>query len=144
MKHAASFEKKLFDLTLLLKDHLEKQLANVDKGLSPVQLMILRALFQHKEMTQKDICEALDRDKSQIAKLIRDLENKGLVTREINTFDRRSNVVRPVLSVRKTVALITEKEHELVAKMLSGFSEDEVVLMDSFLGRLKTNLMAKP
>lgn len=52
--------------------------------------MFLFCIFDHKQMSQVEICQALDMDKSNVAKMLIRLENDGLVTKSVNPDDVRS------------------------------------------------------
>lgn len=52
--------------------------------------MFLFCIFDHKQMSQVEICQALDMDKSTVAKMLIRLENDGLVTKSVNPDDVRS------------------------------------------------------
>lgn len=133
-------ERRFFQLTLLVKDRMSRALADVDTRLSPVQVMILRRLCEVGDQTQNEISLGLGRDKSQIAKLIKDLERKGLVRRKPHPEDRRSNVVSPAPTVCRMVADIAARERQLVAAMLDGVSPEDRAAFSRLLAQMTRNL----
>lgn len=143
-KQSPAIAPVLFDVTLMLGEQMKQRLAGVDDQLSPVQVLILRALVDQGAMTQKGICTYLSRDKSQVAKLVTDLDQKGLVFREPLKEDKRSNVVRPAADVLKTVRKIQRDEQDLADKILQDLSQDEQAALLGLLEKMRTNLKTLP
>lgn len=62
-------------------------------GLSSAKAMFLFCLYDHKQMSQVEICRELDMDKSTVAKMLMRLEKDGFVTKSVNPDDVRSFLV---------------------------------------------------
>ena len=58
-------------------------------GLGPLHMHTLRLCQQQPGAQQQVLVQALGRDKGQMARLIRDLEDRGLLTRSTDEADRR-------------------------------------------------------
>ncbi len=77
-------------------------------NLAPEQNFIMLVLWNHKNgISQNEIAELLNKDKTNIARMIVTLENKGLIRRSVNNIDRRSYDV-----------YLTEKGDELRSKII--------------------------
>ncbi|NLL16420.1 MAG: MarR family transcriptional regulator [Clostridiales bacterium] len=85
-------------------------------GLSNAMARLLLQLYHNGEMTQADLCNDLELDKSTVAKALVRMEEKGLVKKHTNPQDTRSFLV-----------YLTPKAHRLVPKtqeILSSWSTD--------------------
>lgn len=65
----------------------------VSPEVSSVQYSILVALDNHGAMSQRELCDAVDLDRSTIADVISRMERRGLVDRQRDTRDARRKVV---------------------------------------------------
>ena len=75
------------------------------------QLGMLHFIFCHGEITQQELAEATDKDKSAILRGIDIMERKGYVTRVADATDRRKNIIK--ISDRALEILETVKPHFL-------------------------------
>lgn len=90
-------------------------------GLSSAQARLLKLLFKNREMTQVDLCKALDLDKSTVAKKLFRMEASGLIEKRINPDDGRSFLVLPT---KKAIKIIPES-YEIFA----GWTKDVTASM---------------
>lgn len=74
--------------------HLAAWSQQVGGRLTNVQFGVLNVLHRLGEGSQRELCDALDLDRSTVAGLIARLEARGLVARARAAADRRRNVVR--------------------------------------------------
>lgn len=74
--------------------HLAVWAQEVGPRLTNVQFGVLNVLQRLGEASQRDLCDALDLDRSTVAGLVARLEARGLVARVRAAADRRRNVVR--------------------------------------------------
>lgn len=88
-------------------------------GLSNAQSGLLKLLYTNGQMTQTDLCNELEIDKSTVAKMLGRLENNGFVTKTINPDDTRSFLVSPT---QKAIEINSETQ-----KILSGWTKDVTV-----------------
>lgn len=66
----------------------------LDSGYSVTETRILFELKQQEQMSANQLIEMLQLDKSYISRLIRNFEQKGLITRQISSVDRRALNIR--------------------------------------------------
>lgn len=73
--------------------HLAVWAQEVGPRLTNVQFGVLNVLARLGEASQRELCDALDLDRSTVAGLVARLESRGLVARVRAAADRRRNVV---------------------------------------------------
>ena len=130
----------LFELMFLIQDRMRHIVRDKDRNLSPVQILILRTLFETGEIPQHDLVGRLSRDKSQITRLLKDLEGKGMILRSQSRTDRRVHLVRAADHVRASIERFAAHEASLVAAMLASASPAEIADFDAMLTRMISNL----
>ncbi|NLF03963.1 MAG: winged helix-turn-helix transcriptional regulator [Actinomycetales bacterium] len=74
--------------------HLVVWASEVGTGLTNVQFGVLNVLAGFGEASQRELCDALDLDRSTVAGIVARLEGRGLVERDRAPADRRRNIVR--------------------------------------------------
>ncbi|HEV3382727.1 MAG TPA: MarR family transcriptional regulator [Trebonia sp.] len=100
--------------------------------------LVLCALATGPRQTQLSLAHALGLDKTTLTSLLDRLENRGLITRCLDTHDRRARI--PVLtdagrSVQSEVAAARDQAE---VHVLCGFTAAERELLRSLLTRLAT------
>lgn len=74
-------------------------------GLSSAKAMFLFCLYDHRQMSQVELCRSLDMDKSTVAKMLMRLEKDGFITKSVNPDDVRSY---QVTLTDKAIALVPQ------------------------------------
>ncbi len=111
---------------------------NID--LTPEQFLLIDMLWNQGDLKQQQLADEMQKDKNSVTKLIDALEQKGLVMRQQNPTDRRSNTI-----------VLTEKGHSLkldakmvgissLDKMLEGLSEQEIQSFIVVMRRISKNM----
>lgn len=59
-------------------------------GLSSAKAMFLFCIYDHKQMSQVEICRDLDMDKSTVAKMLARLEKDGFIIKKVHPDDVRA------------------------------------------------------
>ncbi len=114
---------------------------NID--LTPEQFLLVDLLWNQGNLSQQQLADRMHKDKNSITKLIDAIEQKGLVVREQNPSDRRSNTI-----------VLTEKGHNLkleakkvgislLDKMLEGLSKEEIQSFIDIMRRISNNMSVK-
>jgi DNA-binding MarR family transcriptional regulator len=109
-------------------------------NLAPEQNLILMLLWEHDGLTQNQLVEKLEKDKTNIARMASSLERKGFVKRIQCPEDRRS--VRLYLTKRgkelgSSIIPIAEEFNEIVCR---GISEDELFELERLLAKMRENV----
>ena len=143
MKHSevnSSIQKHLFDLLFFVQIKMKEIVQDTDAGLSPMQILILRTLVDEGEMTQATLVQKIGRDKSQVTRLVQELESKRLLIKVRSEQDRRSFILKPIKDVQNKVSFFIHKEHEMVSEMLSGIAPEDIQKLDALLIQMQKNL----
>jgi DNA-binding MarR family transcriptional regulator len=107
--------------------------------LAVAHIRSLKVIHHHQQSAQEPctarlIAVSIERDKAQIARLVKDLLAAELIEKQDNPEDRRSQFLRLTQTGEAMLARIREAEQRASLRMAQGLSEDE---MDSFV-RLAT------
>nr|WP_035662154.1 MarR family transcriptional regulator [Halalkalibacter akibai] len=121
-------------LTSMIKSKLEPF------NLAPEQNLIMMLLWEKDGLSQNQLVEKLDKDKTNIARMASSLEKKGFIKRSSCPNDRRS--VKLFLTecgkkLGKEILPITEEFNEIVCE---GISEEELLQLERLLNKMKENV----
>lgn len=111
--------------TLYRKMNMRINVLLSDLGLSGAKALFLFCLNEHGQMTQKEICDRLDMDKSTVAKMLTRLEKDEFITKERHGGDARAYHVR---LTEKAFAIIPEAlriQNEWLEDITKGFTPEE-------------------
>ncbi|PLT33441.1 MarR family winged helix-turn-helix transcriptional regulator [Bacillus sp. V5-8f] len=108
-------------------------------NLAPEQNLIMLLLWEQDGLSQNEIAEKLSKDKTNIARMVFNLEKKGFIRRDISQTDRRSLTV-----------FLTDEGHELGKKVIpiteefnrtvcNGITEEELKTVREILGKMRQN-----
>ena len=88
-------EEQLLALVSLVARSKRQVAARMDRELTPTVLPALGMIIHAKRITQSEICEKLLIDKASISRMVSKLEERGMVTREVDQDDRRVSHLIP-------------------------------------------------
>jgi DNA-binding MarR family transcriptional regulator len=101
--------------------HVAAWLREVSADVTSVQFGVLSALGANSGMSQQDLCESLDLDRSTIADIVVRLERRALLERVRAIEDRRRNVVRLTAEgervLRELEPLVAKVDERLVGAL---------------------------
>jgi DNA-binding MarR family transcriptional regulator len=103
-------------------------------GMSYLRAKALRLLLPGP-LPMRDLCAALVTDPPYITVIVDDLENRGLVEREVNPADRRSKLVR-ITTAGRAIARTADQIQSTPPDALSSLTDAEVATLDGLLRRL--------
>lgn len=109
-------------------------------NLAPEQNLIMMLLWEKDGLTQNQLVESLNKDKTNIARMASNLESKGFIKRVHCTNDRRS--VRLYLTeegkeLGEKVIPVAEEFNDTVCK---GISQEELVQLENVLSKINRNV----
>ncbi len=133
-------QKHLFDLLFLVKAQMRDVVKDADKDLSAMQIFILRILVEEGKISQVKLVQKMGRNKSQVTRLVHELEKKGLIIKERNEKDGRSFVLKAIPDVKNKVSLFIQHEKDIVSNMLSGIPSSDIIGLNVLLIKMKENL----
>jgi DNA-binding MarR family transcriptional regulator len=96
------------------------------ENLFPGQMSILFYLKSHEPVSSKQISKDLLISKSSAAQAIDGLQQLGLVSREIDTFDRRITHTSLSKAGHKKVASLEAKRKDFFIKITAGLTDHEI------------------
>ena len=93
-----------------------------------------------KDLSQQQLADLMKKDKNSVTQLIDAIEHKGVVVRQQNAQDRRSNTI---VLTEKAMELRDEAKQKgisILDEMLEGISEEELHSFLSTLQKLNDNM----
>ena len=117
---------------------LTQALAEAQKTLplAPAQYRILIELWRQDELTQQDLVQKLDIEQSTVGNTINRMERDGLIHRQPNPNDGRSQVICLTARAKELQGPATSVAHEINEDVLSEFSEAEKTQFFEFIDRI--------
>lgn len=109
-------------------------------NLAPEQNLIMMLLWERDGRTQQELSEQLEKDKTNITRMLSSLEKKGFIKRVIETCDRRSTrifLTEEGKVLECDVIPVTEEFHHIVT---SGVTEEEIALIRRILSKMRENI----
>lgn len=127
----AACKLKLYTATMLRQNRID---------LTPEQFLLTDLLWNQGPMSQQKMADLMHKDKNSITKLANALEAKGMIVREKDSEDRRSNllVLTPKAEELKNEA--KEKGIYMLDRMLEGISEKELKNFLDTLNKMSVNI----
>jgi len=120
-------------LTALLLQHFKPY------DITPEQWTLLNRLGEQDGITQCDLAKRIDKDQTNVTRMLDQLERKGFVKRRMNEADRRSYLACITEEGKALVRKLAPIESEVLDLVTDGLSGEEVKLLKSILLRLTEN-----
>lgn len=109
-------------------------------NVAPEQNLILMLLWEKDGLSQNEIAKGLNKDKTNIARMLSNLEKKGLISRHINKIDGRSfNVylTERGKELSEQVYPIIEEFNRIVC---SGITREELQTINEVLWKIRRSV----
>lgn len=106
------------------------------------QFMFVRVVCDHPGLSQEEIASRVHMDKSTVAKVIQQLIQKGLVSREVDPADRRGYTVYPTAKGEEVYPEIMECVHAWDDLLQQGMSGEEKQVFETLMNRASTNVLS--
>lgn len=116
--------------------HLAVWAEEAGQGLSNVQFGVLNVLHRTGGASQRELCDALDLDRSTVAGLVARLEARGLVERARAAADRRRNLVRLTEAGGAELRRLVPHAAQVDASLTAGLTEQEQTTLRRLLTRI--------
>ncbi|MEC5397457.1 MarR family winged helix-turn-helix transcriptional regulator [Uliginosibacterium sp. H1] len=129
----------LHALMHLFKAQARDALAADGSGLGPMEARALGYIARHPGSTQQDLVEHSGRDKAQIARLVSQLDERGLVERRADENDRRCQLLQLTPAGQALQRRQRQKRRQLLERMLADFDEGERASLGTLLARMRHN-----
>ncbi len=126
-----------------IKVHNIKLFSDNNFNITPEQFMVLNALCEHENLCQRELCDILLKDKSNMARILFILDKKGLI-RKIKTKDKKLvNKIQITPNGRKIRDIISPVIYLSRKEYLKDINEDDLYVCLKVLSKIKSNLEEK-
>lgn len=103
----------------------------VDKKLSEYDLTRSQAYFlltltRKDHISQEELCSELNMSEGTVARSMKRIEDKGLITREINPKDKRKKIIIITEKGRNKVTKIVKNNKEIEERITESLSKEEI------------------
>ncbi|OZI12230.1 MarR family transcriptional regulator [Bacillaceae bacterium SAS-127] len=123
---------------LLITSEVKSKLAPFN--IAPEQNLVMMLLWKKDGLSQQEIAEKLKKDKTNIARMLLNLEQKGLIRRVCCQHDRRSLKVFLTEKGDNLKEIIIPIAKEINKQIYKGISEEELQTVRSVLSKMRENL----
>ena len=109
-------------------------------NLAPEQNLIMMLLWEKDGLTQNQVAQLLGKDKTNIARMVSNLESKGFIKRVGCPNDRRSlklYLTSKGEELNEQVAPVLEEFNDIIC---AGISQEEIVFMETILMKFNKNV----
>lgn len=125
------------DVHLAISGHIKNKLSPFN--LAPEQNFIMMLLWKKDGITQNEIGERLGKDKTNITRMISNLENKGFVRKITCTDDRRCFKIYLTPSGAQLEQEVCPVMEEVGQELVDGISAEELVVLRRLLTKVRDN-----
>ncbi len=125
------------DVHLAIAGYIKHKLAPFN--LAPEQTFVMMLLWKKDGLTQNEIGERLGKDKTNITRMLSNLESKGFIRKITCTDDRRCFKIYLTTEGAKLEPAVCEIMKEAGMDLMDGISEDERAVLHRLLSRIKQN-----
>lgn len=103
---------------------------------------VLGYFYRHPGATQRDLVVYSGRDKAQLARLIKSLRQRDLLSAEVDSGDRRNMKLTLTPAGQEVYAHLQQAAQRVTRSALTGFTPAEQQQLHDLLARLQVNLVA--
>lgn len=111
-------------------------------SITPEQWTVLKRVFEHEGITQKELAVIADKDPATLAKILDNLERNQLIVRQTNRQDRRSYLIFITEDGTKLRNEVEKDLEQVFGQVLEGITEDELTMFSHVLSRIEKNAIA--
>jgi DNA-binding MarR family transcriptional regulator len=122
----------------------QQQSAAAGVSLSPQALRVLERTVETMQTTPGQLAERLDLDPAFVTRLLRQLEDSGLVSRSRSPEDGRVSTVEPTGAGVDAFSRVRDVIWDQVRRTLAGWPVEDVDALAELLGRLVTDVQKEP
>jgi len=123
-----------------VKQYAQQRFNELGFNITVDQWVVLKNLYERKEMKQNELAELLFKDNPTLTRIIDLLCDKGLVVRNSNPDDRRSFKVSLTREGTKKVEQLSPKVKDIRFKAWDGLSEKDFTQFKKILNTIYENL----
>jgi DNA-binding MarR family transcriptional regulator len=109
-------------------------------GISQSRLELLNELYEADEISQTDLQKKVNIDNAAVTRHLKQLEEKGVVTRRKNPADNRVTFVKLTEDGRMKMIAYKEEKKRFISNVLKDFSVEERSSLLKMLTRIQGNV----
>ncbi|MGF1708180.1 MarR family winged helix-turn-helix transcriptional regulator [Enterovibrio baiacu] len=133
----------LFQLAHALKRKMIENIEELELGIAPMNVRVLKIIRVKKNTTAIDIAHLLSRDKAQVTRLLNALIAQGLIKKEPNPEDKRSQRLTLTRSGDAILEQISGIDTKVFEQLSHGVSEEEWDMFARIADKMTRNLTIK-
>ncbi|ODB37543.1 MarR family transcriptional regulator [Pseudoalteromonas sp. BMB] len=131
-------------LTFKFKSLVLKAVREQGIDVVPMEIQSLHLINRTENCTAALMSELMDRDKSQLARLIKEMSKKGLIEKTKNPNDTRSHFLGLTKDGKAILKRMLVIEAGLIQKMCTGLSHEQVEVFNNIAVSMTANLTREP
>lgn len=134
----------LHRLMHVYRSRLRAEVAARDLGLPITHIRALKGVCSNPESTAHSIAQRMQRDKAQITRVLKELLNDGLIEKQPNPKDGRSQLLFPTEKGSAVLTELLQAEQKTADVMTRSLGQQELQLFAELTGRMVENLTNEP
>ncbi len=124
-----------------LKSELRQKFDSLNTGITSEQFVVLDTISCYKNIYQQKLSDIIMKDKSNTTRIIKVLEQKGLITKEYGTINKR--LVYFLKVTEKGKAIVKEnmpKMKNFITEIFTTISDSEIELLHGLSSKFQADL----
>ena len=130
----------IFKLAHAVKQHFHHMLETEQLGIAPMHMRALKIIEKKRDCTANDIAQFTKRDKAQITRLLAGLIEQGIIEKQPNPKDKRSQLLVITEQGQKIQAQLARQGQNAYLKMTEGLSEAEISQFETIAEKMARNI----
>ena len=124
-----------------LKNELKNKLETLDIGITGEQFIVLDTICRTKNIYQQQLSEIIMKDKSNTNRILKILEQKGLITKEYgNVNNRLVYFLNPTEDGRKIVESNMPKIKQFITDIFKNIDDSEIEILHKLSHKFQADL----
>lgn len=130
----------IFALSQAYRGHIKGAVNANELGLNGMHVRCLHVIAYQSQCTANTIVQSIGKDKAQIARLIKDMIDKGWVEKQASEEDKRSQILSLSNAGKQLQQQIGELEKEIEGSLLDGLSRQDIADFHRISKKMLANL----
>ncbi len=135
-----SIQDQLFGLLFEINAQLRKAIKRSPHNVTPLQQKALGFFRHFPGSSQQEFVDRLGRDKAQVTRLIKDLEERELLNKVNDPKDNRSFKIHLSKKGENVFRQVRKLENKVFDDLLSGFEPEDLEYIEKVFSKMKSNL----
>ena len=125
----------------LLKSELKQKIDNLKIGITGEQFIVLDTICCYKDIYQQKLSDIIMKDKSNMTRILRVLEDKGLIKREVGNVNNR--LVYFLKTTDKGQRIVDDNMPKIkvfITEIFENIADEEIELLHKLSGKFQKDL----